>query len=86
MNKLFTFLRYLRLLPLILLVTGYQFYRPGQISQKVFGGLGSDDAILSVPTPYGRAVRVSGASTNNIVIHPDGTISKFNCNHPSHKP
>jgi hypothetical protein len=67
-----------KLLPVIpaVLLCGCQFYQPGNIGQKVFGGLGSDDSILSVPTPYGRAIRISGTSSNNVVVHPDGTISK----------
>jgi hypothetical protein len=67
-------------------LTGCQFYRPGQISKSIFGGLSNDDAILSVPTPYGRAIRVGGSATNGVIVHPDGTIIRLpRCIHETDK-
>jgi hypothetical protein len=74
------------ILPCAALLCGCQFYKPGQISKSVFGGLANDDAILSVPTPYGRAIRVGGSATNGVVVHPDGTVIRLPaCKHEAQK-
>lgn len=71
--------KYIALLLSLPLLSGCQFYRPGQISGAVFGGLANDDAILIAPTPWGRAVRVGGSATNNVMIEPDGTVIRWRC-------
>lgn len=65
--------------------TGCQFYRPGQISQKVFGGIADNKSTLVIPTPYGPAYRI-GDSTNKMEIrHPNGTVIILNDCQREHK-